>query len=137
MARLYVLKSWRTNPTTKEGYWLNDKVTFDERDADFWIESPFRTMDGEGPDPNHDYDDFEVKAPEGFFHCYKVYDAHEEVVDKLKKIAEEKPDWLFQFSSRGKIGKSHFLLTTGEVGNKDQLRKLIDVDASYLVEFLF
>lgn len=136
--KVYVLKAWHTNKVYKDrGDWVNEKVTLSEREAEMWIEPPSRTMNEEGPDPNSTYDDFEVKAPEGFFHCYKVYDAHEDVVGKLEKIAEEKPDWLFQFSSRGKIGKCHFLLTTGEVENKDQLRKLIDVDASYLVEFLF
>ena len=137
MAKIYVLKSWKTCPGNPEGWWDNHKATFDEREAELWIEPPSRTINGEGPDPNNTYDDFEVKVPEGFFHCYKVFLAHDAVIEKLKKIAKEKPDWLLQLVFGMKTGKCYFLLTTDEVENKDQLRKLIDVDASYMVEFLF
>ena len=53
--KVYVLKSWCPNKVYKDqGNWLNDKVTLSERDAEFWIESPFRQMAGEGPDLNSD-----------------------------------------------------------------------------------
>lgn len=61
--KVYVLKSWYPNKVYKDqGAWLNDKVTLSERDAEWWIEPPARTWDGEGPDPNSDYDVLDLEC---------------------------------------------------------------------------
>ena len=88
--KVYVLKSWCPNKVYKDqGNWLNDKVTLSERDTEFWIESPFRTMDGEGPDPNHDYDVLDLECSGSFV---------DEMVEKkanewAKEVGKTEPDW--------------------------------------------
>lgn len=80
--KVYVLKSWRTNTVYKDqGNWVNDRVTLDEREAEFWIESPFRQMDGEGPDPNHDYDVLDLESPD--------YDVDDMIDEKANEWAKE------------------------------------------------
>ena len=67
-------------------------------------------------------------------HCYRVFNMAPEVAEKLESLASEDSDWMIQFNPRG---KNYFILTTNEIKSKDQLRKLIAVDASYQVELLF
>lgn len=88
--KVYILKSWHTNTVYKDrGDWINNKVTLSERDADFWIESPFRQMDGEGPDPNHDYDVLDLECPD-----YDVEDMVEKKANEwAKEVGETEPDW--------------------------------------------
>ena len=87
---VYVLKVWRTNKVYKDrGEWINHKVTLNERDAEWWIEPPARTWDGEGPDPNHNYDVLDLECPDSFV---------DEMVEKkanewAKEVGETEPDW--------------------------------------------
>ena len=67
-------------------------------------------------------------------HCFRVFNMHPDVAEKLESLAEEEPDWLVQFTPND---KNYFLLTTSEVKSKDQFRKLIDVEASYQAQMLF
>lgn len=67
-------------------------------------------------------------------HCFRVFNMHPDVEEKLESLAEEEPDWLVQFTPKD---KNYFLLTTNEVKSKDQLRDLIDVEASYQAQMLF
>lgn len=61
--KVYVLKEWHTNKAyADQGSWVNCKVTLSEKEANMWIESPFRTMNEEGPDPNHDYDVLDLEC---------------------------------------------------------------------------
>lgn len=88
--KVYVLKGWHTDTVYKDqGNWVNHKVTLSEMDADMWIESPFRTMDGERPDPNHDYDVLDLECPNSFA---------DEMVEKkanewAKEVGETESDW--------------------------------------------
>ena len=67
-------------------------------------------------------------------HCFRVFNMHPDVAEKLESLAKEEPDWLIQFTPQD---KNYFLLTNSEVKSKDQLRKLIDVEASYQMQLLF
>lgn len=89
--KVYVLKAWYTNKVYKDqGDWINEKVTLSEREAEMWIESPFRQMADEGPDPNHDYDVLDLECPD--------YDIDDMVEKKANEWAEEEkgtePDFL-------------------------------------------
>ena len=67
--KVYVLKHWKINTITKEGYWENEEVTFDKNKAYEWLEPCTRTWASEGTDPNRDYDEFEVDLPEEMIKC--------------------------------------------------------------------
>lgn len=88
--KVYVLKSWHTNTVYKDrGDWINNKVTLSESDAEFWIESPFRQMDGEGPDPNHDYDVLDLECPD-----WNIDEMVEKKANEwAKEVGEIEPDW--------------------------------------------
>lgn len=89
MAKIYVLKTWKTSPGNPEGWWDNYKATFDEREAELWIEPPSRTMNEEGPDPDHTYDEFEVNIPE--YSCDVFVEGLAN--DYAKEIGATEPDW--------------------------------------------
>lgn len=72
--------------------------------------------------------------PKGTYHCFRVFDMHPDIVEKLESISYENPDWLVQFTPKD---KNYFLLTTDEIKSKDQLRDLIGYDGSYQVQLLF
>lgn len=88
--KVYVLKSWCPNEVYKDqGNWLNDKVTLSERDAELWIESPFRQMAGEEPDPNSDYDILDLECPD-----WDIDDVVEKKANEwAKEVGETEPDW--------------------------------------------
>ena len=68
------------------------------------------------------------------YHCFRVFNMHPDIEEKLKSLAKEEPDWLVQFTPQD---KNYFLLTNSEVKSKDQLRELIGVEASYQMQLLF
>lgn len=89
MIRIYVLKAWVRNTVyPDQGEWINKKITFNEQEAEWWIESPMRTWAGEGPDPNADYDVFEVDTVEDFHIPVEV-----EANNYAKEIGATEPDW--------------------------------------------
>ena len=77
-------------------------------------------------------------------HCFKTFDMADEVVEILGKLAEDKPEWLIQFTvnitkNRWKT-KVYYFLVDDTIKDKNQIRQMfadLGIQSSYRIEYIF